>query len=42
MSYMDEEVIEMTKHARQKKRTENIEKQLLHTDIVKAIQNGTS
>ncbi|AVK96326.1 hypothetical protein FCT18_07790 [Lysinibacillus sphaericus] len=40
MSYMDEEVIEMTKHARQKKRTENIEKQLLHTDIVKAIQNG--
>lgn len=37
---MDEEVIEMTKHARQKKRTENIEKQLLHTDIVKAIQNG--
>ena len=37
---MDEEVIEMTKHARQKKRMENIENQLLHTDIVKAIKDG--
>lgn len=37
---MDEEVIEMTKHARQKKRMENIENQLLNTDIVKAIRDG--
>ena len=37
---MDEEIIEMTKQARQKKRMENIENQLLHTDIVKAIQEG--
>ncbi|MEC1179995.1 hypothetical protein P9B03_15955 [Metasolibacillus meyeri] len=41
MDFLDEEVIEMTKHARQKKRTENIEKQLLHTDIVKAIKEGS-
>ncbi|WP_107924724.1 hypothetical protein [Lysinibacillus parviboronicapiens] len=40
MDFMDEEVIEMTKHARQKKRMENIENQLLHTDIVKAIKDG--
>ena len=40
MKYMDEEVIEMTKHARQKKRKENIENQLLHTDIVQAIKDG--
>lgn len=40
MNFMDEEVIEMTKHARQKKRLENIENQLLHTDIVKAIKEG--
>ncbi|MDM5250402.1 hypothetical protein [Lysinibacillus sp. G4S2] len=40
MNFMDEEVIEMTKHARQKKRMENIENQLLHTDIVKAIKEG--
>ncbi len=37
---MDEEVIEMTKQARQKKRLENIEKQLLHTDLVQAIKDG--
>lgn len=37
---MDEQVAEMTKHARQKKRMENIENQLLHTDIVKAIKDG--
>lgn len=37
---MDEEVIEMTKHARQKKRRENIENQLLHTDIIQAIKEG--
>ncbi len=40
MNFMDEEIIEMTKHARQKKRTENIENQLLQTDVVKAIQAG--
>ncbi|MCS1394013.1 hypothetical protein NXZ77_20790 [Lysinibacillus boronitolerans] len=40
MNFMDEEVIEMTKHARQKKRLENIENQLLHTDIVQAIKEG--
>ncbi|GEM_PF-606453 len=40
MNFMDEEVIEMTKQARQKKRLENIENQLLHTDMVKAIQDG--
>lgn len=40
LDFMDEEVIEMTKHARQKKRMENIENQLLHTDIVKAIKDG--
>lgn len=40
MDYMDEQVAEMTKHARQKKRMENIENQLLHTDIVKAIKDG--
>lgn len=40
MKFMDEEVIEMTKHARQKKRMENIENQLLHTDIVQAIKDG--
>ncbi|MGE7950000.1 hypothetical protein [Lysinibacillus sp. NPDC093688] len=40
MNFMDEEVIEMTKHARQKKRMENIENQLLNTDIVKAIKDG--
>jgi len=40
MNFMDEEVIEMTKHARQKKRLDNIENQLLHTDIVKAIKEG--
>lgn len=40
MNFMDEEIIEMTKHARQKKRTENMENQLLQTDIVKAIQAG--
>ena len=40
MNFMDEEVIEMTKLARQKKRMENIENQLLHTDIVKAIKDG--
>lgn len=37
---MDEEVIEMAKQARQKKRLENIEKQLLHTDLVQAIKDG--
>lgn len=37
---MDEDIIEMTKQARQKKRMENIENQLLHTDIVKAIKEG--
>ncbi|MCH1624650.1 hypothetical protein [Fredinandcohnia quinoae] len=40
MDYMDEQITGMTKHARQKKRMENIEKQLVHTDIVKAIQAG--
>lgn len=40
MNFMDEEVIEMTKQARQKKRLENIEKQLLHTDLVQAIKDG--
>ncbi|MFP3917115.1 hypothetical protein U5N28_04825 [Lysinibacillus telephonicus] len=40
MDFMDEQVAEMTKHARQKKRMENIENQLLHTDIVKAIKDG--
>ncbi|MGE7840988.1 hypothetical protein ACQKNX_09375 [Lysinibacillus sp. NPDC093712] len=40
MKFMDEEIIEMTKHARQKKRTENIENQLLQTDVVKGIQAG--
>lgn len=40
MNFIDEEIIEMTKHARQKKRMENIENQLLHTDIVKAIKEG--
>ncbi len=40
MHFKDEEIIEMTKHARQKKRMENIENQLLQTDIVKAIQAG--
>lgn len=40
MDFMDEQVIEMTKHARQKKRMENIENQLLHSDIVKAIKEG--
>ncbi len=37
---MDEEVIEMTKQARQKKRLENLEKQLVHTDVVQAIKDG--
>ncbi|WP_338651475.1 hypothetical protein [Lysinibacillus sp. Y5S-8] len=40
MNFMDEEVIEMAKQARQKKRLENIEKQLLHTDLVQAIKDG--
>ncbi|MEK5332341.1 hypothetical protein [Lysinibacillus sp. FSL W8-0992] len=40
MNFMDEEIIEMTKHARQKKRTENIENQLLQTDVVKGIKAG--
>ncbi|MEK4425969.1 hypothetical protein [Solibacillus sp. FSL K6-1523] len=40
MSFMDEEIIEISKQARQKKRLENIENQLSHTDIVKAIKDG--
>lgn len=40
MNFMDEEIIEMTKQAWQKKRMENIENQLVHTDIVKAIKEG--
>ncbi|MEK5039332.1 hypothetical protein [Sporosarcina sp. FSL K6-3457] len=40
MSFMDEEIIGMTKQARQKKRLENIDNQLLHTDIAKAIKEG--
>lgn len=40
MNFMDEEVIEMTKQARQKKRLENLEKQLVHTDVVQAIKDG--
>ncbi|MEG0258742.1 MAG: hypothetical protein RR595_07850 [Lysinibacillus sp.] len=40
MEFMDEEVMEMTKHARQKKRMENIEQQLLHTDVVQGIKEG--
>nr|WP_106781377.1 hypothetical protein [Lysinibacillus timonensis] len=38
MDFMDEQISEMQKHARQKKRMENIENQLLHIDIVKAIK----
>ena len=40
MDFIDEEIIEMTKHAREKKRAENLENQLLHADIVQAIKAG--
>lgn len=40
MNFIDEEIIEMTKHARDKKRAENLENNWLHTDIVQAIKDG--